>query len=87
MAWVQIPMMLAEFTGGVRRLEATGANLRELIEELDRRFPGIAGQIYQGEKIRPTLVVTVDGKIATDGLNTPVASTSEVCFLPFLGGG
>ncbi len=87
MARVQIPMMLAEYTGGLRRLEAAGANLREIIADLDRQFPGLAGQIYQAEKIRPTFVVTVDGKLAADGLDSPVGPSSEVCFLPFLGGG
>jgi molybdopterin synthase sulfur carrier subunit len=87
MAWVQIPLMLAEYTGGQRRLEVPGASLREITEQLEKRFPGIAGQIQQGGKIRPTLVVTVDGQFASAGWDTPVGPTSEVCFLPFLGGG
>ena len=33
------------------------------------------------------VTVTVDGKIATRGLNTPVQPESEVCLLPSFGGG
>ena len=87
MAMVQIPLMLAEHTGGQRRLEVAGGTLREIIGQLEQRFPSLAGQIHQGDKIRPTLVVTVDGQLAAQGLDTPVKPTSEVCFLPFLGGG
>ncbi|HPP53752.1 MAG TPA: MoaD/ThiS family protein [Thermoguttaceae bacterium] len=87
MASVQIPLLLAEHTGGLRRMEVAGGSVREIVEELEKRFPGIAGQIHQGGKIRPTLVITVDGQLATAGLDTPVGPSSEVCLLPFLGGG
>ena len=87
MAMVQIPLMLAEHTGGQRRIKVAGGTLGEIIGQLEQQFPGLAGQIHQGAKIRPTLVVTVDGQLAAQGLDTPIQPTSEVCFLPFLGGG
>lgn len=87
MATVQIPLFLAEYTGGLRRVDVRGQTLGQIVEELEARFPGLGEQIHQGEKFRPSVVVTVDGKLATEGLETPVSPSSEVCFLPFLGGG
>lgn len=87
MARVQIPSFLAEYTGGVRRLEVSGRSVKEVVEHLEQQFPAMAGQIRQGEKIRPTLIITVDGQLAAGGLDHPVGPASDVCFLPFLGGG
>ena len=87
MATVSIPLLLAEVTGGARRAEVPGATVEEIITALERIHPGIEVRIRDGDKIRPTLAFTVDGKIAARGLATPVGPESEVCMLPSFGGG
>ena len=45
------------------------------------------GRIIENGQISPTVAVTVDGRIAAGGLDTPVGPDSEVRLLPALGGG
>jgi molybdopterin converting factor small subunit len=87
MTKVWIPLLLADVTGGARRAEVEGATLEEIITALERIHPGIEARIRDGDKIRPTLAFTVDGKIAAQGLATEVRPDSEVCMLPSFGGG
>ncbi len=87
MATVTIPLLLAEVTGGARRAEVEGRTLAEAIAALDRIHPGIEARVRDGDRIVPMLAFTVDGKIAAEGLATPVGPESDVCMLPSFGGG
>jgi sulfur-carrier protein len=72
---------LRKFTGGVESVEVEVSNVRQLIIELDRRFPGIGAQLRAGT------AVAIDGEIIQEALLEPIGPTSEVHFLPSLGGG
>lgn len=87
MAVVSIPLLLCELTGGDRKAEVAGDTVGEVIAALDRLYPGIEAGIRDGERIRPHVALTVDGKIALQGLATPVRPHSEVAILPSMGGG
>jgi len=87
MATVFIPAALRRFTAGVERATAHGRNVRALIDDLDRQFPGIRAQLVEGEDVKPSIAVSIDGEIATGGLLDPVNESSEVHFLPALAGG
>lgn len=87
MAKVAIPMLLCEFTGGVRAAEVEGVTLGEIVAGLERLFPGIEARIHDRGKLSPTLAFTVDGRIALAGLATPVGPQSQVVILPSMGGG
>ncbi len=87
MATVTIPLIYSEFTGGARRADVEGSTILEIIAALDRLHPGLAAKVRDGENLSPTIAITVDGKIAAQGLATPVAPQSEVCMLPSFGGG
>jgi len=82
-----MPLLFEQFTGGERHREVSGASLAEVIGELDKAYPGIASSIVTGGRLAPIIKVTIDGKLAVRGLDSPVASTSEVCLLPSMGGG
>ena len=87
MATVVIPLLLKNFTGGQRSAEVSGATVSEIVAALDGLYPGIGGRIVEKGQISPTVAVTVDGRIAAAGLDTPVGPESEVRLLPALGGG
>jgi sulfur-carrier protein len=72
---------LRKFTGGAESVEVDASNVRQLIIELDRRFPGIGAQLRAGT------AVAVDGEIIQEALLEPIGPESEVHFLPSLGGG
>ncbi len=62
-------------------------NVRELIADLDRQFPGIAQHLLEGDDLKPSVAVSVDGEIGPGGAMEPVGDESEVHFLPAIGGG
>jgi molybdopterin converting factor small subunit len=41
---VRIPTPLLSLTNGQREVEAEGRNILELIEDLERRYPGLRGK-------------------------------------------
>jgi molybdopterin converting factor small subunit len=80
-ATVVLPHRLARFTGGVEKLELEVASVRELIDSLDERFPGL------GDLLREGTAVAIDGEIYPDALLERIEPESEVHFLPRVGGG
>ena len=84
---VFVPTMLQSATGGVKQVEVEARNVRQVIEQLDEMFPGIAGRLMEDGEIRSNLAVDVDGEVARMGLMQRVAETSEIHFVPAIGGG
>jgi molybdopterin synthase sulfur carrier subunit len=87
MATVIIPAQLRKLTNGKDRVTAKGRNVRQLIEDLDRQFPGFSEQLLQEGDLKPSIAVSIDGEMGTGGVLEPVGEDSEVFFLPALGGG
>ena len=87
MPTVFIPNMLRELTGGVERVEVEGATLRQVIAALETQFPQLVGRLREGDGITPGLAVSIDGAFSSRGLLAKVEPTSEVHFLPAIGGG
>ncbi len=87
MADISIPLLLKEYTNGTRQATVAGSTLAEIVAGLDAIYPGIEAKIRDGQKLRPTLAFTVDGKIAAAGLDTPVNPDSQINILPAFGGG
>ena len=82
-----VPTMLQSATGGVKEVEVEARNVRQAIEQLDEMFPGIAGRLMEDGDIRPNLAVDIDGEVARMGLMQRVNETSEIHFVPAIGGG
>jgi molybdopterin converting factor small subunit len=72
---------------GADEVEASGGSLGELLNDLDRRFPGIRFRmIDEQDKIRKHIRVFINGE-AVFGLAQPVCPTDEVCIVQALSGG
>lgn len=87
MAKVFIPTLLRELTGGQTEVEADGPTVRLLIEDLDRRYPGLAARLTDGGRLRPNVSVAIDGEISPLGLIEKVPASSEVHFVTAIKGG
>jgi molybdopterin synthase sulfur carrier subunit len=87
MATVVIPALLRKFTDGKDRVSAQGRNIGELVEDLERQFPGLREHLIEEGDIKPSVAVSIDGDLGTAGILEPVRETSEVFFLPAIGGG
>ena len=84
---VFVPTMLQSATGGVKQVDVEARNVRQVIERLDELFPGIASRLMEDGEIRSNLAVDVDGEVARMGLMQRVSETSEIHFVPAIGGG
>jgi len=87
MAKVYIPAQWRDLTGTTTLLELDGASLKQIIDALEHKFPGIAARVCDEGQIAAGLAVSIDGDISSRGLLAPVSATSEIHFLPAIGGG
>ena len=76
-------------TGGQKIIQVAGASVRQVINNLEKDYPGIKARLCEedGMDLLPGIAVIVDGETSQLGLLERVGEDSEVHFLPALGGG
>ena len=81
--------MLRPETGGEREVQASGTNVRELLDDLIERYPSLERQLLEDGDLAPFVNVYVEGEDVrtADGLDTPLGETSTVILLPAMAGG
>lgn len=84
---VRLPGVLVDlFPGAVRRVEVKAATVRDMVDELDRRWPGMRDRICDSRPaIRKHMNVFIDGERAT--LATKLRPDVEVFVLTAISGG
>jgi molybdopterin synthase sulfur carrier subunit len=87
MPQVFIPAQLRGLTAGIAQIEIQAASVREVVEALEVRFPGIKERLCQGDELTPGLQLSIDHVMSSRGLRAKVSPESEVHFLPAFGGG
>ena len=87
MATVFIPTMLQPLTGGVKQLSVEASTIRELVEDLDGRFPGFKDRLVEDGQIRANVSVAIDGEVSRLGIIDRLSPGSEVHFVPAISGG
>lgn len=84
---VSIPSPLRSYTDGRANVEARGDDLAALLDDLDRRFPGIRFRMVdETERVRRHIKVFVNGVVVED-LSRPLAADDEVFLVAALSGG
>lgn len=84
---VRFAALLHDYTGGQAEVEAQGANVGEVMDDLDRRFPGIAFRVVDEQgRVRKHMKVFVGESLAADRA-TPVAPGAELYVVGALSGG
>jgi sulfur-carrier protein len=89
-ARVKLPTILRSHAGGERAVEADGATLRELLEDLETRYPGITEMVLtdDGALHRFVNVYVNDEDVRYLGsLETEVDPDDTVSILPAVAGG
>ena len=86
---VSIPTILRNFTNNARSVSATGANLGEVIADLDSQFPGIAERLIEDNQLRRFVNVYVNDEDVRflGSLNTELSDGDNVTVLPAVAGG
>ena len=87
---IYVPTPFRHLVGNRVSVRAAGANLREVMDDLDTQFPGFGAQVRDatGELATHIGVYVNQVEIDTlDGEATPLATGDEVAFIPALAGG
>jgi len=79
--------LLRELTAGVDSLKIEGSTVREVVENLDALYPGVKERLCDGERLRPSISVVVDGETSTLKLRHQLNEASEVHFVVAISGG
>ena len=84
---VFVPRQMQSLVGGYESVEVNGTTVAQVIEQLERQFPGVRDRLCDGANLRPGLSVSADGQLCTLGLRQPIDPNAEIHFLPAIGGG
>lgn len=87
---VRIPTPLQKLTQNQAEVEASGTTIKELIEDLEKNFPGIKGRVCdETGKIRRFINIYVNEEdvrfLQRD--ETPLEDGDEVSIIPAIAGG
>ena len=88
MARVFIPQPLRKLTNGQTEAQIPGKNLREVIENLEKEFPGAAEYLLTDGNLKPGIAAIVGEQATRQGLLHKIDDDeTEVHFLPAIAGG
>lgn len=84
---VSIPSQLISYTDGATRIEAAGTTVGEVLDDLDRRFPGLKFRVIdEQDRIRRHMRIFV-GQDEARRIDVPVRDGGEVLIFGALSGG
>ena len=87
MPTVIVPALLRKLTGGKDRVPVSGTNVRQVVDDLERQFPGIKAHLVEDGDLKSGVAVSIDGEMGIGGLIDAVKENSDIYFLPAIGGG
>jgi molybdopterin synthase sulfur carrier subunit len=86
---VRIPTPLQRLTNGQEVVEAEAGTVIELVEKLDKQFPGIGERVSEGGKIRRFVNIYINEEDIRflKAETTEVKDGDEVSIVPAIAGG
>ncbi len=87
---VRVPTPLRKFTQGVDEVNAQGANVKSVVEDLEKKYPGIKERICdESGKIRRFVNVYVNGDDIRflQNLETSIKEGDNISIVPAIAGG
>jgi sulfur-carrier protein len=86
---VRIPTPLRSHVAGLDRVNAPGATVGEILNQLGVEYPAIRERLFDGDELRRFVNVYVNDEDIRylEDLATPVAATDEVSIIPAVAGG
>ena len=84
---VLIPSQLTAYTDGVTRVDATGATVAGVLDDLDRRFPGLKFRVVdEQDRVRKHMRMFI-GRQETRSVAAPMRDGDELLIFGALSGG
>jgi molybdopterin synthase sulfur carrier subunit len=90
MSTVKIPPVLRASVGGAKEVEASGANVGDVLRSLAEQHPATESQLFseEGDLNRYVNVYLNDEDVRVlDGLDTAVTESDTIVILPAMAGG
>ncbi len=86
---VQIPTPLRQHTDGKDAVDAKGATVQEVLDDVGRQFPGITQRLFDNGQVRRFVNVYVNDEDIRylSNLDTPVKEGDQVSIIPAVAGG
>ena len=86
---VQIPTPMRQHTDGQATVEAAGATVQAVLDDLGRRFPALTGRLFDNGQVRRFVNVYLNDEDIRylDNLATAVKDGDEVSIIPAVAGG
>ena len=84
---VAIPSLLRNLTNGEESVPVPGTTIREVIDNLETRYPGMKARLCEDDRLKPGLAIYINGLLTRGSLRERVDADAEIHFLPAMGGG
>ena len=89
MVTVRIPTPLRTLTKGEENVQAAGATVKDVIEDLEKNHPGMKDRLLDDKGIRRFVNVYLGDEDVRflDGLDTQLQAGAELSIIPAIAGG
>ena len=87
MPTVVIPPLMRKLTGGEGNIILPGATVREVIDNLESRYPGLKERLCEEDRLKPGIAIYINGLLTRGSILERVDADAEIHFLPAIGGG
>ena len=86
---VRIPAALRSLTGGSDEVKAAGGTVGDVIEDLERRHPGLKDRLVDDKGVRRFINIYVGEEDVrfTGGLRTELKAGDQISIIPAIAGG
>jgi MoaD family protein len=86
---VQIPAPMRQHTEGKTVVEAAGATVKAVLDDLGAKYPALTGRLFDNGQLRRFVNVYVNNEDIRylDSLATPVKDGDELAIIPAVAGG
>ncbi|MGO8992917.1 MAG: MoaD/ThiS family protein [Polyangiaceae bacterium] len=86
---VRIPAPLRTLTGGKEEVAVAGATLADVIEDMEKKHPGIRDRLVDEKGVRRFVNIYVGDEDTRflGGLSAPVKAGDEISIVPAIAGG
>lgn len=89
MATIRIPTPLRAHTNGKDTVQAAGATIGQIIEDLEKHHPGIKEKLVDDKGVRRFVNIFIGDEDIRfmNGIDTAVTDSDEVSIIPAIAGG
>jgi MoaD family protein len=86
---VRIPAPLRTLTGGKEEVVAAGSTVGEIIEDMEKKHPGVRDRLLDAKGVRRFVNIYVGEEDVRflQGLSTPLKAGDQISIVPAIAGG